>query len=272
MPAEPKLVLIPHDGSTLSGQVVKAAQSLLTAGTRVVLVHVDTSGQDDVTKVQEAAAELKALGVDVSERNERSDDAAAALLNNIEQDSPALVLMGTHGRSGSGRFIRGSVAERMLCKCPQPLLMINPSTQTPLPLRSVLVPLDASDSSFEIISPLVDLISGTGAKVTLLFVDFDDPTDTEELRTNRREQRKADIAAWFDRPSSRIAAAGLNVNIRVEHGNPAEKILQVANDPDYDLLAMTTHGRSGVARWAFGSVAEKVLGACEKPILLKRIK
>lgn len=272
MNSRPKSVLIPHDGSALSGNVVQAAESVLFSGANVTLLHIDTSGQDDLTEVRKAATQLEAQGVDVSQNVQSEPDAAAALLKIIRQTSPELVLMGTHGRSGSGQFIRGSVAERVLRECPVPLLMINPSDEKPLQLRSVLVPLDASDSSFEVLPPLLDLAANTDAHITLLFVDSDDPTDTAELREKRRDQRKIDIAEWFKGAADQITAAGLNPDIRIEHGNAAEKILEVANDTQYDLLAMTTHGRSGVARWAFGSVAEKVLSACGKPTLLKRIR
>jgi nucleotide-binding universal stress UspA family protein len=272
MKSKDKSVLIAHDGSPLSGHAVGAAEPVLPAGTKVTLLHIDTSGGDDVSEVDATATRLEARGIEVAQRNEQASDAAEALLAAIDQNPPDLVLMGTHGRSGSGRFIRGSVAERVMRECSSPLMMINPSLDTPLPLRSVLVPLDASDNSFEVIAPLLELITGTDAHVTLLFVDSDDPTDTEEIRAKRREQRKSDIAEWFADPASQISSAGIDIDIRIEHGSAAETILRIADEPQYDLLAMTTHGRSGLARWAFGSVAEKVLSACEKPVLLKRIR
>jgi len=272
MDSKQRSILIPHDGSALSGKVVHAAESILFPGTDVTLVHIDTSGQEDMTEVSAAAKQLEARDINVTQIVEREPDAAAALLRIVGQVSPGLVLMATHGKSGSGRFIRGNVAERVMRECPAPLLMINPFDDRPLSFRSVLVPLDSSDSSFEIIPPLLDLMENTNARVTLMFVDYDDPTDTAELRQKRRDQRKVDVSGWFKNAASEISATGLDVDIRIEHGNAADKILELANDAEYDLLAMTTHGRSGLTRWAFGSVAEKVLSACEKPTLLKRVR
>ncbi len=58
-----------------------------------------------------------------------------------------------------------------------------------------------------------------------------------------------------------------------EFGTPAAAILDRAADPknEIDLVAMTTHGRSGISRWAFGSVAEKVLRHCACPLLVERV-
>ncbi len=271
MQAKRNSVLIAHDGSELSARVVDAAQPVLGPGRNVELVHVITAELDDLAGVDATAAQLEERGVAVSRNNPSAPDAAAALLKTIASGSSELVLMGTHGRSGSGRFIRGSVAERVMRECPAPLLMINPTVDAPLPPRSILVPLDASENSFEVIPPLLDVIAETDAHVTLLFVDFDDPTDTAELRDRRREQRKTDIANWLAEPAKHITSAGFTMDVRVEHGIAADVILQVANEPGYDMLAMTSHGRSGIARWALGSVAEKVLSECEKPVLLKRI-
>lgn len=276
MESKSRSVLIPHDGSELSGRIVDVAEAVLPAGSSVELVHIDISERDDTPnddagEIDAAAKTMQERGVVVARHTEPAPDAAAALLALIEQHSPELVLMATHGRSGSGRFVRGSVAERVMRECSSPLLMLNPAADGSLPMNRVLVPLDASERSFDVIPPLLDMLAGSNARITLLFVDFDDPTDTPKQRSDRRQQREADVASWFEKPASQIAAAGLDMEIRVEHGIAADVILRLANEPGYDLLAMTTHGRSGLARWAFGSVADRVLSACQKPILLKRV-
>ena len=63
---------------------------------------------------------------------------------------------------------------------------------------------------------------------------------------------------------------GVATTVLVEPGNPADVILDVARARDVDRIVMTTHGRTGVTRWVFGSVAEKVLRAAECTVVLVR--
>ena len=69
-----------------------------------------------------------------------------------------------------------------------------------------------------------------------------------------------------------LLATGLHVNIEIVSGHPpAEAILFTAAQRSIDTIVMSTHGRSGVLRWVFGSVADKVLRNATVPILLARV-
>jgi nucleotide-binding universal stress UspA family protein len=69
-----------------------------------------------------------------------------------------------------------------------------------------------------------------------------------------------------------LAREGVTVSSEVRFGRPAEEIISFARDMKIDLIAMSTHGRSGLARWAYGSVADRVLHAARCPVLLVRAK
>jgi nucleotide-binding universal stress UspA family protein len=69
-----------------------------------------------------------------------------------------------------------------------------------------------------------------------------------------------------------LAREGVTVSSAVHFGRPADEIITFANDAQIDLIAMCTHGRSGLARWAYGSVADRVLHAAKCPVLLVRAK
>jgi nucleotide-binding universal stress UspA family protein len=76
--------------------------------------------------------------------------------------------------------------------------------------------------------------------------------------------------AYLQKVEDRLKAKGFKVDSHVRYGNDAEEILEHATQKEIDMIAMTTHGRSGVKRFLLGSVAEKVLRYSPKPIFLVR--
>jgi nucleotide-binding universal stress UspA family protein len=75
---------------------------------------------------------------------------------------------------------------------------------------------------------------------------------------------------YLDGLKDKLASKGVTVRTEVQLGHPAESIIDFAKTGEIDLIAMSTHGRSGISRWVFGSVADKVLHAAETPVLLIR--
>ena len=69
-----------------------------------------------------------------------------------------------------------------------------------------------------------------------------------------------------------LEPAATDVWIGVSFGRPADEILTFAGKVDADLIAMSTHGRSGISRWVFGSVADRLLHGASCPVLLVRAK
>ena len=75
---------------------------------------------------------------------------------------------------------------------------------------------------------------------------------------------------YLARIAKRMEKKGLMVRTGVLLGNPAEEIISIVDELDADLVLMATHGRSGVGRWAYGSVADKVLRASPVPVMVVR--
>ena len=263
-------LLIPHDGSQSSGTVVDALLPLLRPGTTVTLLRVNEDDAQEDAGVAETRQRLEALGVTVTRRDVTSSDPAGAILDVAADLHPDLVAMSAHGRSGVRHRVRGGVADRVLRACPTAVFMVNPVTHPKAQFRSALVPLEHSDESAQILDTVIPLAQAFDARLTLLHVDFDDPTVPPATRERRRAMRAEDVNKWLSKPRARAEAAGITVELRIVHGDPAEQILQVATPQDYDWLAMTTHARSGLTRWLLGSVTEKVLRECEIPVLLHR--
>jgi len=184
-----------------------------------------------------------------------------------------LIVMSSHGRSGLGRLILGSVAESVLHSTTVPLCIVCTSTM-PSTYRGVLVALDGSPEA-ETILPLVIKIAGTlNLEVTLVRVNVPvRPTivegaawtvlDDPEVERIDAEEYLAPLAVDFRR-------AGIRVKTEVRRGPAAEEILNAAAVANADLIATTTHGRSGLGRLLMGSIAKTVLRTSTLPVLLMR--
>lgn len=131
--------------------------------------------------------------------------------------------------------------------------------------NKVLVPLDGSDIAEAILSQVEKLASKIGAQVILLEV----LPESGVLPTTAHEEF-SEARAYLDAIVQRLEGQGVKGTAAIRFGKPAEEIVDYAQTHDVDLIAMSTHGRSGVGRWVFGSVAEKVLRGTSLPILLVR--
>ncbi|NPA90733.1 MAG: universal stress protein [Chloroflexi bacterium] len=78
--------------------------------------------------------------------------------------------------------------------------------------------------------------------------------------------------AYIDRWVQELQEEGDRVSGVVEEGKPADVIADFAQEKEIDLIVMATHGRSGITRWAFGSVADRVLRSAGRPVLLIRAR
>ena len=135
----------------------------------------------------------------------------------------------------------------------------------------ILVPLDGSEQAARAV-PLAEAIARrTGAGTVLLHVQALLPVAPDPYFVAMPPVPTVAEGETLLAPHrERLEAAGLAVRTRVVTDRPAHAILQVAADERADLIAMTTHGHSGVARWAYGSVAEKVLRHSPCPLLILR--
>ncbi len=135
--------------------------------------------------------------------------------------------------------------------------------------QRILIPLDGSDCAENILPTVEKLATELKAELILLRVALAntfpgwDPTEAQ-LKVVREAEE------YLQKVEDRLKAKGFKVESHVRYGDDAEEILDHAAQKDIDLIAMTTHGRSGVKRFLLGSVAEKVLRYCPKPIFLVR--
>jgi len=99
----------------------------------------------------------------------------------------------------------------------------------------------------------------------LLGVETGQYIELDDLE-GRRERAEAYLAGL----ATEMEAAGVRTERRVRRGDPVTEIVATARAEGVDLIAMTTHGRTGAARLLFGSVAEGVLRQAPMPVFLMR--
>jgi nucleotide-binding universal stress UspA family protein len=274
-------ILIPLDGSELAESVLVQVRRLLAhQDAELQLLRVVTmppSSEADAGEPLEylwaAAAEylrnvtgrLQAEGLRVRSKVVEGF-AANQILEVAGKEKATLIAMSTHGRTGISRWVFGSVTEKVLRGSPIPVLAI-PSFvgmggdafvrgAQELPFRKIMIPIAAAGLSLDVIPATAEFARHFGSKVFLVNV-----CEGVECTVPVHEMRTA-----FER----LRKEGVTVEPIVKQGDPASRILESARELGADLIAMTTHGRSGVPRWLLGSVAEKVLRAANVPLLVVR--
>lgn len=126
----------------------------------------------------------------------------------------------------------------------------------------ILLPLDGSEMSESAIphAEMLALACGT-KKVTIIHV-------VERSRYEGLPATRKRPGVYLQRTAARLEAKGIPTSIKVLTGDPSESIISYVENNPCDIIVMASHGRSGVTRWAVGSVADKVFRASSVPVLL----
>lgn len=140
--------------------------------------------------------------------------------------------------------------------------------------KRILVPLDGSDLAETVLSHVSEMAACYGAEIVLLRVvtepAFDYALTTPAIGNRIHAGMEEDATAYLDRVAGNLKQSGLKVNTLLSEGPVAAGILDAALRIQADLIAMSTHGRGGIARLVMGSVAEQVLQHATVPVLLFR--
>jgi nucleotide-binding universal stress UspA family protein len=296
------LILVPFDGSDLAEKAAPVAVEVARrtgAALRLLHVHVPLPADPiyveglavmdehmrPVRRSHEQAYMEKALG-----RLPRGLDAtmaildgpvASALADHARTSGADLIVMTTHGRGGLERSWLGSVADELVRVSPVPLLLDRPEPSSVTGIfRRILVPLDGSALAEAILDHgirfgrlepgaeviLVDVVQPVTSDVWLSYAALS-PSETVSV-THRQEQRARDYLEGITR---RLEAAGVRARSHVVvAANVTAALLEMADTEQVDLVALATHGRSGLARLALGSVADKVIRGSRTPVLILR--
>ena len=140
--------------------------------------------------------------------------------------------------------------------------------------KRVLVPLDGSPLAEAIIPFLVEIAGPLDMSIVLLRVLEPVPVavieGVRQTMVDISEARRRDAEAYLASVAAPLKSRGISTSCEVRTGRPDLRIVEAARELGADLVAMSTHGRSGLGRLLFGSVAEQVLRHAEVPVFMMR--
>jgi nucleotide-binding universal stress UspA family protein len=214
--------------------------------------------------------------------------AAEEILDYAERENISLIVMASHGRTGIRRWALGSTADKVIRAAKYPVMVIRANLNIPgtIKLSKLLVTLDESKESETVLPHIESLASKLNAMVTLLHVVVPPyhiypisggigyyggegivkvPYSDAEVKPLKERARE-----YLQKVSDKLKDKGIRTNLEVRTGSAADEIIEAAQELGIDLVAMATHGESGLSRWEYGSIADKVLRAGSTPLLLVR--
>jgi nucleotide-binding universal stress UspA family protein len=248
-------VIVTVDGSRRSESALPIAAALARAlpGGLTVVKVAETDEESDRRYVDSLAGALNARAQVIAGDAEASD----LLLAEVATRPGALLVMATHGRGGVLESLVGSFASRIVSSAQRPVVLV--SSRAPAPaedaaFEQIVVPLDGSDFSESILPQAAGLASAL--RVPLELVEVLEPSAGRIAAETRGDVLESSYVRSVAR---RLGTEGVEVaNWEVLHGDPPKAIADYARARKGTLLAMATHGRSGLLRSILGSVA----GAC----------
>jgi nucleotide-binding universal stress UspA family protein len=294
-------ILVPLDGSELAAYALPFATRLVRAvGGRLILVRAAADGPARLhaeTELAAVAERLFAAGFPV-EAHVRLGPAGPTILEGARAWETGVIVMATHGRSGLGRWLYGSVADHVLRHAPVPVLLVSPLCERRWPAGGagpagpgpagppaaapsagrVLVPLDGSAVGAAALGPAAELAGALGAGLLLVQVVGNAPFSAYGYGsalevTPYAYDPETELAAarrYLDAVAGSLRRSGCDVTTHADLGPAAPVIARLARERDAAAVAMATHGRGGPARVVLGSVATGVVQLAGVPVLLTR--
>ncbi len=303
-------ILIPLDGSELAEKALKSAAQLASAmakqtsageppvkltllrvATPLTFMAADPALFDEMIRmsIDEAQAYLQATAPSVIAAAEPatvetkvvSGFAADVIVHYAEENGIDLIVMSSHGRTGSKRWIYGSVAEKVMhhASCATAIVRAHVSVDM-FQNRKILVPLDGSELAEKALDPAMAIAAAVKSDVLLLRVVADreplpatlDPIgeDVAAALDKTDSLERAEAEAYLQRVHESHRNQHLFFDVQSVDGDIADAIISYADSRNVDLVIISSHGRSGIGRWLHGSVAEKVLRGADCATLIIR--
>jgi nucleotide-binding universal stress UspA family protein len=295
-------IIVPLDGSPLSHAALPLARGLAAQlSAQITLISV-IKPPNDMFLVPQDAGSTRMTPRDVErmsgEHSELEDYVAgvkatfadAEVHSTVRIGSPAqeilelaesvdnpLIVMGSHGRSGIGQALLGSVATQVVHHASCPVIITRspagyPTEHGTKNVEKIMIPLDGSEFAEQSLHTVEHIF---GASVRLYLVRIVEPLapgvayTPDTVMSYDRQAREAS-REYLNQVESMLNVKGYDVSSDVHGDTPVRGIINAADDVNADMIAISTHGRTGFLRFVMGSVAERVIREAKKPVMVVR--
>ena len=293
-------ILVPLDGSAVAEQVLPYVRTL-AGGLKVPVElmgvvdmaqfdshiaaekgrYLDTLIEDSVRCSREY---LKGVAQTFPDANAsfavEKGGAAEVIIAKAGADNETLITMATHGRSGIDRWLLGSVAEKVLRGSANPLLLVRAKAEAKAAggatLKSIVVPLDGSELAESVLPAVLEMAKKLNLKIVLFracnvpYSVFGGVREHIAIVDELLGGIKAEARAYLEKKTEELKKQGAKVSYVLEQGASADQIISLGRKTPDNLIAMCTHGWSGVKGWVLGSITETVVRHSGDPVLVIR--
>jgi nucleotide-binding universal stress UspA family protein len=286
-----KRILVPLDGSNLAELALAYAEELAIAfSSELVLLYVSEAKESQYRHMHQLYIDgvVKRVGERVKkparvEAVVLSGEPAEEIINYAEKNNVSVIIMASHGRSGIMAWAQGRVASKVLQVTKVPVLLIRvgkPPRKAPRKrlLERILLPLDGSESGEAAVPYIKELSDRLGSEVILFgvvaagqhvrtvggldYILYPEP----ELELFKKEARE-----YLERLYHRLKGRKGTVRVELKVGDDiAGEIIRFAEKAKASLIAISAHGHSGIEKWVFGSIANKIVQVSKIPVLVVR--
>jgi nucleotide-binding universal stress UspA family protein len=296
-----KKILVPLDGSAVAEQVLPYVRTL-AGGLKIPAElmgvvdiaelafhmsaekgrYLDTMIEDSVRRsgeyLKEVAQTFPRASVSFAVEKGRAEE---VIIAKAVADKETLITMATHGRSGINRWLLGSVAEKVLRGSANPLLLVRAKaeakTEGEVTLKSIVVPLDGSEVAESVLPTVLEMAKKLNMEIVLFracnvpYSVFGGVRDHFAIVDELLGAIKGEARDYLEKKTEELKKQGANkVSYVLEQGTSADQIISLGRKTPDNLIAMCTHGWSGVKGWVLGSITETVVRHSGDPVLVIR--
>lgn len=291
-----KKILVPLDGSRTAEMVLPYGEMIATKfSAEIIIASVSELHAEEVDPLYHSYQERIIEKVELQLKDWEAKEGvkvkgvvlfgkpADEILKYAKENNLDLIAMCSRGRSSRGPWLLGNIAAKVLRAAEIPVLLIRkPIDSTYIQekrlVKKILLPLDGSRLG-EIAIPFAEALAlAFNAEIILFQVYTPSTIETgyrvpeitlatqREIEEHIKEFAQSYLRQW----EIKFQEKGLVTSCVLKLGSPADQILEYAEENGIDLIVMSTHGRSGIGRWVFGSVTDKVLHSGDMAVLTVR--